>query len=88
MVGGKNFNADSIRLFRRSRGLVSRISVDIGQGIMRFVASLTLGHLILDNTTVLVLLIATFAFFGSFIYISKTNDMKGALLSLLPGRRK
>ena len=87
-MGGKNFNADSIRLFRRSRGLVSRISVDTGQGIMRFVASLTLGHLILDDMTVLVLSIATFAFFGSFIFISKTNDMKGALLSLLPSRKK
>ena len=87
-MGGKNFNADSIRLFRRSRGLVSRISVDIGQGIMRFVASLTIGHLVLDDMSVLVLSTATFAFLGSFIFISKTNDMKGALLSLLPGRKK
>ena len=87
-MGGKNLNADSIRLFRRSRGLVSRISVDISQGIMRLVASLTLGHLVLDDTTVLVLSMATVAFFGSFIFISKTNDMKGALLSLLPGRKK
>lgn len=55
---------------------------------MRFVASLTLGHLVLDDTTLLVLSMATVAFFGSFIFISKTNDMKGALLSLLPGRKK
>ena len=55
---------------------------------MTLVASLTLGNLILDNTTVLVLSIATFAFFGSFVFISRTNDMKGALLSLLPGRKK
>ena len=87
-MGGKNFNADSLRLFRRSGGLVSRISVDISQGIMRLVASLTLGHLVLDDTTVLVLSMATVAFFGSFVFISKTNDMKGALLSLLPGRKK
>ena len=51
------------------------------------IASLTLGHLILDDMTVLVLSLATIAFFGSFIFISKTNDMKGALLSLLPGRK-
>jgi hypothetical protein len=55
---------------------------------MRFVASLTIGHLVLDDMSVLVLSIATLAFFGSFIFISKTNDMKGALLSLLPGRKK
>ena len=55
---------------------------------MKLVASLTLGHLILDDMTVLVLSAATFAFLGSFIFISKTNDMKGALLSLLPGRKK
>ena len=55
---------------------------------MSIVASLTLGHLILDDTTVLVLSLATVAFFGSFVFISKTNDMKGALLSLLPGRKK
>tara|TARA_B100000482_G_scaffold188171_1_gene167708 strand:- start:848 stop:1018 length:171 start_codon:yes stop_codon:yes gene_type:complete len=56
--------------------------------MMILVASLTLGNLILDNTTVLVLSIATIAFFGSFVFISRTNDMKGALLSLLPGRKK
>jgi len=55
---------------------------------MSIVASLTLGHLILDDTTVLVLSLATVAFLGSFVFISKTNDMKGALLSLLPGRKK
>ena len=55
---------------------------------MTLVASLTLGNLILDNTTVLVLSIATLAFFASFVFISRTNDMKGALLSLLPGRKK
>ena len=55
---------------------------------MTLVASLTLGNLTLDNTTVLVLSIATIAFFGSFVFISRTNDMKGALLSLLPGRKK
>ncbi len=52
------------------------------------IASLTIGHLILDDMTVLVLSLATIAFFGSFIFISRTNDMKGALLSLLPGRKK
>ena len=56
--------------------------------MMTLVASLKFGNLILDNTTVLVLSIATFAFFGSFVFISRTNDMKGALLSLLPGRKK
>ena len=87
-MGGKNFKSDPFRSFGGSRRFVSRVSAEIITGIMSIVASLTLGHLILDDTTVLVLSLATIAFFGSFVFISKTNDMKGALLSLLPRRKK
>ena len=50
--------------------------------------AITLGNLELNVITASVLGIATVTFFGSFIFIAKTNDMKGALLSLLPKRKK
>ena len=45
-------------------------------------------NLSLDNVTALALTLATLFSLGSFVFISRTNDMKGALLSLLPKRKK
>jgi hypothetical protein len=45
-------------------------------------------NLSLDNVTALALTLATLFFLGSFVFISRTNDMKGSLLSLLPKRKK
>ena len=45
-------------------------------------------NLSLDNVTASALILASLLFLGSFVFISRTNDMKGALLSLLPKRKK
>ena len=49
---------------------------------------LIVGNLELDNTTAAFLGIVSIGFLGSFIFISRKNDMIGALLSLLPKRGK
>ena len=46
------------------------------------------GNLELNNTTALFLGIVSVGFLGSFVFISRNNDMIGALLSLLPKRGK
>ena len=48
---------------------------------------LVIGNLELDALTSTVFVVATIFFLGSFIYVSRTNDMIGALKSLLPQRR-
>ena len=48
---------------------------------------LVIGNLELDALTSTVFVVATIFFFGSFIYVSRTNDMIGALKSLLPQRK-
>ena len=45
---------------------------------------LLIGNLELDALTSTVFIIATGFFLGSFVYVSRTNDMIGALKSLLP----
>ncbi len=45
---------------------------------------LVIGNLELDALTSSVFVIATLFFLGSFLYVSRTNDMIGALKSLLP----
>ena len=45
---------------------------------------LVIGNLELDALTSSVFVIATLFFLGSFFYVSRTNDMIGALKSLLP----
>jgi len=50
-------------------------------------AGLTIGNLELDSLTTTVLLIATVFFLGSFVFVSRTNDMIGALKSLLPKKK-
>ncbi len=48
---------------------------------------LVIGNLELDALTSTVFVVATISFLGSFIYVSRTNDMIGALKSLLPQRK-
>ena len=48
---------------------------------------LMIGNLELDALTSTVFVIATVVFLGSFIFVSRTNDMIGALKSLLPKRK-
>ena len=48
---------------------------------------LAVGNLELDALTASVFVFSTLIFLGSFIYISRTNDMIGALKSLLPRRK-
>ena len=48
---------------------------------------LVIGNLELDALTSTVFVVATLFFLGSFIYVSRTNDMIGALKSLLPQRK-
>ena len=48
---------------------------------------LTIGNLELDKLTSIILLIAALIFLGSFVFVSRTNDMVGALKSLLPTRK-
>ena len=48
---------------------------------------LVIGNLELDALTSTVFVVSTIFFLGSFIYVSRTNDMIGALKSLLPQRR-
>ena len=48
---------------------------------------LVIGNLELDALTSTVFVVATLFFLGSFIYVSRTNDMIGALKSLLPRRK-
>ena len=50
--------------------------------------SIIVGNLDLDNTTAVFLGIVSIGFLGSFVFISRKNDMIGALLSLLPKRGK
>jgi len=50
-------------------------------------AGLTIGNLELDTLTTTVLAVAMVIFLGSFIFVSRTNDMIGALKSLLPKRK-
>ena len=50
-------------------------------------AGLTIGNLELDMLTTTVLAVAMVIFLGSFIFVSRTNDMIGALKSLLPKRK-
>ena len=50
-------------------------------------AVLTIGNLELDTLTTTVLAVAMVIFLGSFIFVSRTNDMIGALKSLLPKRK-
>ena len=50
-------------------------------------AGLTIGNLELDTPTTTVLAVAMVIFLGSFIFVSRTNDMIGALKSLLPKRK-
>ena len=45
---------------------------------------LVIGNLELDALTTTVFLIVTVFFLGSFIFVSRTNDMIGSLKSLLP----
>ena len=53
----------------------------------REMAGLTIGNLELDTLTTTVLAVAMVIFLGSFIFVSRTNDMIGALKSLLPKRK-
>ena len=48
---------------------------------------LVIGNLELDALTTTVFVIATVFFLGSFIFVSRTNDMIGALKSLLPQKK-
>ena len=48
---------------------------------------LVIGNLELDALTSTVFVIATVFFLGSFIFVSRTNDMIGSLKSLLPQRK-
>jgi|TARA_B100000073_G_C23576183_1_gene510270 hypothetical protein len=48
---------------------------------------LIIGNLELDALTTTVFILATVFFLGSFVYVSRTNDMIGALKSLLPTRK-
>ena len=48
---------------------------------------LIIGNLELDALTTTVFILATVFFLGSFVYVSRTNDMIGALKSLLPKRK-
>ena len=48
---------------------------------------LVIGNLELDALTTTVFVIATVFFLGSFIFVSRTNDMVGALKSLLPQKK-
>jgi len=48
---------------------------------------LTIGNLELDALTTTVLAVAMVIFLGSFIFVSRTNDMVGALKSLLPKKK-
>tara|TARA_B100002052_G_C15871949_1_gene595132 strand:- start:2163 stop:2381 length:219 start_codon:yes stop_codon:yes gene_type:complete len=50
--------------------------------------AVTLGHLVISNNTAALLALTSIAFLSSFIFISQTNDMVGALQSLLPKRGK
>ncbi|WP_413440671.1 hypothetical protein [Synechococcus sp. MIT S1220] len=55
---------------------------------MNIILGITLGNLELDPITASILGFATILFLGSFIFIARNNDMKGALMSLLPKRNK
>ena len=48
---------------------------------------LLIGNLELDALTSIVFVVTTVFFLGSFIFVSRTNDMIGALKSLLPQRK-
>ena len=48
---------------------------------------LVIGNLELDALTSTVFVIATVFFLGSFIFVSRTNDMIGSLKSLLPQKK-
>ena len=48
---------------------------------------LVIGNLELDALTSIVFVITTVFFLGSFIFVSRTNDMIGSLKSLLPQRK-
>lgn len=48
---------------------------------------IVIGNLELDVLTSTVFAIAAIFFLGSFIFVSRTNDMIGALKSLLPKRK-
>ena len=48
---------------------------------------LVIGNLELDALTTTVFVIATIFFLGSFVFVSRTNDMIGALKSLLPQKK-
>ena len=48
---------------------------------------IVIGNLELDVLTSTVFAIAAIFFLGSFIFVSRTNDMIGALKSLLPQRK-
>ena len=53
----------------------------------RSMTGLVIGNLELDVLTSTVFVIATVFFLGSFVYVSRTNDMIGALKSLLPQKK-
>ena len=53
----------------------------------RSMNGLVIGNLELDALTSTVFVIATVFFLGSFIFVSRTNDMIGSLKSLLPQRK-
>tara|TARA_B100001121_G_C18608488_1_gene583161 strand:- start:76 stop:363 length:288 start_codon:yes stop_codon:yes gene_type:complete len=72
------------RVERWGYGLCSAVSIRFGKQGM---AGLTIGNLELDSLTTTVLLIATVFFLGSFVFVSRTNDMIGALKSLLPKKK-
>ena len=55
---------------------------------MSIILGVTIGNLVLDRVTALILGFATILFLGSFVFIARNNDMKGALMSLLPKRNQ
>ena len=54
---------------------------------LQSMTGLVIGNLELDALTTTVFVIATVFFLGSFIFVSRTNDMVGALKSLLPQKK-
>ena len=65
-------------------GSASAKSIRFGK---RSMTGLTIGNLELDALTTTVLAVAMVIFLGSFIFVSRTNDMIGALKSLLPKKK-
>ena len=65
-------------------GSASTKSIRFGK---RSMTGLTIGNLELDALTTTVLAVAMVIFLGSFIFVSRTNDMVGALKSLLPKKK-